>query len=219
MLSNVAAGTVDHIWSIFEAEAMNGLVRSVIQLSSVRNKESYNVRKEAMYAVCNLVTTASNEQYKQLLQLEVLDPICDMLSSASYHHDVKLLLVVLEAVEFVLHTNELNGTSYDQIIDGYGGVEALEDLQEHSSHDVYLKAASILEKYFNGVAEQEIESYMVSTSNQCDDTDIKLQHHDNSMIMMNPGPIKFDFSSPNTSSDIMINNVLPPKQLFPITDK
>lgn len=196
MLSNIAAGTVDDIWAIFAAEKMNGLVRKLIRLASVRNDESMNVRKEALWTLSNIITTGNAEQHNIILKMSVIDPLCDVLSSASYRHDAKLLLAVMEALEVILYKNELNGTSYDRVIDEYDGVEALENLQDHPSNDVYMKAAFILEKYFNGTAEDE------------QDIAFFTQSDNNNTVSM-----KFDFSSP--SSGITDNLPLPPKQLFP----
>lgn len=145
MLSNVAAGTTDHIDALFRAQNQEGLIQSVINMSGT---EVMMVRKEAMWTVCNIITTSTKKyHFNALIRMSAIDKICKMLR---YNEDVRLLLSVLNALEVILVKNEENGTIYDRIVDECGGVELLEMLQEHKSLDVYNCAISLLERFFGG---------------------------------------------------------------------
>jgi importin subunit alpha-6/7 len=158
MLSNIAAGTEDHIWSIFQATRNSGLVNSIIKKAS--SSETINVRKEAIWTISNILTTGCRHQYKILVQLDAIDPLCEILS---YMEDSKLLVIAMAALEVILVNNEEDNTAHDQIIEAYGGVEALEKLQEHPSNEVYEKAVYLIEKFFNGIEEENDQNVMPTT--------------------------------------------------------
>jgi importin subunit alpha-6/7 len=162
MLSNIAAGTEEHIWSLFQAQKQSGLVKTLIRMAT--SSETMSVRKEALWAICNIVTTGTTSQYQYMIELDVLDPLCDILT---YRDDSKLLLIVLEALENILIKNEENGTSHAQTIEEYQGLDALESLQDHPSNEVYMKAVSILERFFGGAEEEEDQNIMPSSDANC----------------------------------------------------
>jgi importin subunit alpha-6/7 len=155
MLSNVAAGTEDHIWSIFNASKHCDLIRAIIEKAS--SAEPINVRKEAIWTISNILTTGCRNQYKLMVQYDAIDPLCDILSC---NEDAKLLLIAMQAIEVILEQNEQDGTLHNQVFESYGGVEAMEKLQEHPCHDVYEKAVFLLEKFFNATEEETDQNIM-----------------------------------------------------------
>jgi hypothetical protein len=79
-------------------------------------------------------------------------PLCDLLSLK----DVKLIGVVLEALENILYVGEksvkdqkITENPYTQVIEEAEGLDKLEDLQNIENEDIYNKVVKILETYFN----------------------------------------------------------------------
>ena len=69
----------------------------------------------------------------------------------------------MEALEAILKSAS-EGNKYSQLVDEADGIEKLENLQEHESHEVYQKAVTIVEKYFGG-SEEESENLTPSVGN------------------------------------------------------
>ena len=58
---------------------------------------------------------------------------------------------------------EADPTAYSDLVDEAGGMELLEELQQHDSEKVYKKAVAIIEKYFGG-EEDEDENLVPNTT-------------------------------------------------------
>ena len=102
------------------------------------------MRKEACWVVCNIVCDSTNRTHHQkLIELGAVRHLCDVLV-ANEIHIVKNTLCALETL--------LKGDSANvrDLIDEADGIEKIEDLQNHSSAEIYKKASEIIEKYFGG---------------------------------------------------------------------
>lgn len=147
MLSNIAAGSVTQLESVFQQRDLLG---RVIQIA---RSDRFEVRKEALWVVCNIFTTGEENHVRNLVQNDGFAALIDGLQVT----DSKVLLVVLEAIEVVLKLGNRLGLNYAQMFDELTGLDQLEALQEHPSEEVYLKAVEMLEKYF-GVEDEEDEN-------------------------------------------------------------
>jgi importin subunit alpha-1 len=83
-----------------------------------------------------------------------LKPLCEFLQRDTAK-DHKLLLVILDALDNVLTvgtSDPLGGDEreYADLLDEYGGVDAIDLLQRHDNDSVYLRAKSIIDKFFGG---------------------------------------------------------------------
>jgi HEAT repeat protein len=149
-VSNVAAGTTRQL--DFLMEHMDVLKLVLEQMSS---GAEWDVRKEAVWVISNISTAAKNAHLLTLLQLGVITPICDVLTV----DDAKVVMCALEALEVFL---KLNDTRADldllAAVSDCGGVDALENLQEHANTDVYEKAVELIEMYFGGEEEELLEN-------------------------------------------------------------
>ena len=116
----------------------------------------WDVRKEACYIVCNAMTTGKDDEVQKCAEGGAIKGMCTLLQA----NDVKIILVVLESIEVMLKLGAKRGTTaYTDALEEEGGIDALENLQEHENNDVYEKAAAIVEMYFGD--EEEYEDMVV----------------------------------------------------------
>ena len=146
IVSNITAGPLAHVQSVCTA----GLVPRLVELSSA-GREDFEVRKEAVYALCNACGGDSAQVLSGLVASGVVQPFSDLLECA----DASLLLAVLEALEALLGAGaaavaagatEQNACAV--IFDEVGGLPKLEALQSHQNEEVYKKAVSMLDAFF-----------------------------------------------------------------------
>lgn len=93
---------------------------------------------------------------------ECIDALCALLCAT----DVRVQNVALEGIHNLLKAGETGKqmgnigmiweNKYAEVSDELGGVEEIEELQEHQNEDIYNKAVYILETYF-GVEEEEAQ--------------------------------------------------------------
>jgi hypothetical protein len=152
-LSNVTAGTADQIQSVINA----GVFPKLIEL--LRSSE-FDIQKEAAWAVSNATSGGTPEQILYLVHQGAIPPLCALLNVA----DVKVVTVALEGLENVLKAAQStsNGDIFDRVvtlISEAGGLNAIEELQNHENQGIYQRAVKMLETYFGG--EEEDESAIV----------------------------------------------------------
>lgn len=147
MASNIAAGTQKQISLLLsQSGIMQHLIDNAIQ-------GSWDIKKEALWALSNICTTGTDIHIQALIQSEGLRPLAEALSLTNA--DTGVLLACLDAVERVMEVGERNGHDYCRIFDEYNGIDYLENLQEHPSDDVYKKTVKIIEAYFGGDDEED----------------------------------------------------------------
>lgn len=139
-LSNITAGTQIQIQSVIDANLIPQLVH-VLAHSELR------VQKEAAWALTNYTSGASQEQVLYLVQCQVIKPMCDLLAVK----DAKLIKVILDGLSNILLVAEKVGQLEQArlYIEEIGGLNRLEELQEHENEDVYKQAYSMVEKFFS----------------------------------------------------------------------
>ncbi len=138
VLSNIAAGTAQQMNSLFNIPDL--VPRILRQLNSVTE---WDVRKEAAWVICNLLTSCAPPKIIEMIELGTIHPLCDLLSAG----DSRVILIALDALESVLRINN-NLQSVTQLIEEAGGVDSLEKLQEHENTKVYQKTVQILGREF-----------------------------------------------------------------------
>lgn len=139
-LSNITAGTQVQIQSIINANLIPVLVQ-VLATSELR------VQKEAAWALTNYTSGASTDQVLYLVQCQVIKPICDLLSAK----DPKLIKVLLDGLCNILLVAEKVGQIEQArlYIEEIGGLNKIEELQEHENEEVYKLAYHMVEKFFS----------------------------------------------------------------------
>jgi importin subunit alpha-6/7 len=143
-LSNITAGSRPQIQRVLDAGIVSALV-------SVLKDGEFDVKKEAAWALSNAVTGGNSKQVRFIAKSNVLKPVCELLVT----EDVRIIGVALDIIDGVLQagaTCDKSGNSFNMFadeVDGVGGVDAIEDLQQHANQDIYERAAEILETYFD----------------------------------------------------------------------
>lgn len=149
LASNIAAGTKNQIAMLMHRR---GILNALIENAT---HSTWEVRKEAIWALANICTTGDEVQVMGLVQYEGVRPLIDLL--AFKNADAPVLVAALEAIEQVLLVGDRHGKDYCTLLDEYNGIDNLENLQEHPSDSVYKKTVHIIETYF-GADEQEDEN-------------------------------------------------------------
>jgi len=150
-VSNITAGTRDQIKAVLDA----GIAPHLIHLLSTAD---YDIKKEAAWAISNATSGGSPEQLQALVAAGALKPMCDLLAVS----DVRIITVALEALENFLRVGQAaeripggpGFNPYLALVEDAGGLDKLEALQEHPNEDVYRKAGSLLEEFFDAAEER-----------------------------------------------------------------
>lgn len=122
----------------------------------------FKSQKEAAWAITNFTSGATIQQLSHLLQLGVLPPLCNLLEA----QDWKTISVVLDALCNILSNAEKIGelVRVGIMIEECGGVDKLENLQNHENLQVYNKALSIIERFFSKEVRTIIKSFKIIIS-------------------------------------------------------
>jgi importin subunit alpha-1 len=153
-ISNITAGTKEQIQSVIDA----GIIPPLVHLLA---SAEFDIKKEAAWAVSNATSGGTGEQIRYLVTQGCIKPLCDLLTCS----DARIIIVALEGLENILKLGQSDqelGVSggvnpYAALIDEAEGVDKIEELQNHSNEDIYEKAVSILENYFD-VEDGEVEN-------------------------------------------------------------
>ena len=139
-LSNITAGTKTQVQAVIDA----GLIPQVIHLLS---RGDLATKREAAWCVNNLSLSGKKEQVAYVLQQGALNPLCQALTV----EDPQVLVVVLDALSNILKlaaTNENDLISLTSQIEECGGLDKIEELQNHRNEEIYKLAFDIIDKYF-----------------------------------------------------------------------
>jgi importin subunit alpha-1 len=139
-LSNIAAGTPSQISLLFKTR---GVMATVVDYARTA---TWDVRKEAIWTVCNVFTGGNHIHVQDLVDLDGIESLREALDL----NDIGLQYRALDAIEQLIRVGDANGKDYRVFIDELGGIEKIEDLQEHTSDKIYLKVVKILDELFGG---------------------------------------------------------------------
>eukprot|EP01127_Copromyxa_protea_P023002 TRINITY_DN84_c0_g1_i1.p1 TRINITY_DN84_c0_g1~~TRINITY_DN84_c0_g1_i1.p1 ORF type:complete len:318 (-),score=38.94 TRINITY_DN84_c0_g1_i1:26-979(-) len=141
-ISNITAGNKDQISACISA----GIMPHLIELLKTSD---FDVMKEAAWAISNATSGGNAEQIRYLVNLQVIEPMCGLLSC----NDTRIVLVALEGLENILKVGEKDARQtginmYTVMLEECGGLDIIEELQSHQNIEIYEKAVNILEMYF-----------------------------------------------------------------------
>eukprot|EP01119_Soliformovum_irregulare_P008929 TRINITY_DN2201_c1_g1_i1.p1 TRINITY_DN2201_c1_g1~~TRINITY_DN2201_c1_g1_i1.p1 ORF type:complete len:517 (+),score=208.24 TRINITY_DN2201_c1_g1_i1:196-1746(+) len=155
-ISNVCAGSRDQCQTIFSANIFPRIIH-------LYKSGDFDVKKECAWAVSNALSWKIPGNVRTLVEAGVIPAIVDMMKAK----DNKMVIVALESLEQILKVGEgkKNGMEniYKSQVEEAEGIDALEELQQHISEEIYKKALNLLETYFAG--EDENENQQAVTSN------------------------------------------------------
>jgi len=142
--SNITAGTKAQIGAFL---AMPGLPEALFQ--QLEDGE-WSVQKEAAWTVANICNSGSSELIQCIVERHnAIGPLCALLSAT----DAKIITLMLSALESILKVS----TEYSVQIEEAGGLDTIEDLQNHSDDKIYQQARTLIETYF-GCEDEEDEN-------------------------------------------------------------
>ena len=96
----------------------------------------------------NLTSGGTAEQIVHLCQCGVLDPFCNLLTA----DDAKIICIILDGLTNIFnaakHISDLAVDEMRTVIEANGGLDKIEQLQNHKNDEVYKKAHEIIETFF-----------------------------------------------------------------------
>lgn len=148
-ISNITAGTPQQIQQVISANLIPPLV-------NILKEDQFDVQKEAAWAIANITSGGNEEQTKFLVSQASIPALCAMVNCG----DTKMIIVVLDAIENILKVGLKNSNGrvvdnlYADAVEECGGLDAVEELQNHENEEIYEKVVNILQKYFES---EEVE--------------------------------------------------------------
>ena len=113
----------------------------------------YGVKREATWAICNIIVRANIEFVKEVVRMDVLQSFCPLLDE---WEDPMVELVILEAVESLLQKDPQEGRI---AVEESGCLAKIEELSYDQNDDVSSMASQLIDTWFD---------------NEVDDTDSTL---------------------------------------------
>eukprot|EP00013_Stygamoeba_regulata_P025233 CAMPEP_0177648282 /NCGR_PEP_ID=MMETSP0447-20121125/10747_1 /TAXON_ID=0 /ORGANISM="Stygamoeba regulata, Strain BSH-02190019" /LENGTH=516 /DNA_ID=CAMNT_0019150917 /DNA_START=84 /DNA_END=1634 /DNA_ORIENTATION=+ len=153
-ISNITAGTAAQIKEVLMTPTI------VPQLLRCMQTAEWDVKKEAAWAIGN-ATNGTPEQVRFLVESGCIPPLCDVL----LWPEPRLAMVGLEALENILRVGKKDAEQsaqsdlnpYHLVIESCGGVDNLEELQNHENQRISDKATHIIAEYLGGTENADLE--------------------------------------------------------------
>ncbi len=147
-ISNITAGTNSQIQLVLES----GIVPLLLRLMK---EGDFDVRKEVVWVVTNAISGGSNENVGYLMNGGFLKAYIDLLPS----HDCDTVITCLDGLSRFLEIgNDVSITGVNPhaaSLELYGGLDIIEDLQNHSHKKIHEMAGNIIDQYFGQDEEEE----------------------------------------------------------------
>ncbi|XP_035279511.1 importin subunit alpha-3-like isoform X1 [Anguilla anguilla] len=137
-LSNITAGNPQQVQAVIDA----GLVPMIIHLL---DKGDFGTQKEAAWAISNLTISGKKEQVAHLVQQQVIPPFCNLLTV----RDSQVVQVVLDGLRSMLKMADQEADTVAGIIEECGGLEKIEQLQNHENEEIYKLSYEIIDQFFS----------------------------------------------------------------------
>jgi hypothetical protein len=145
-LSNIAAGTIDHINKIIQHQ---DLIKETIYLATVGSDA---VKKEALWALSNITTNGVLKHAHNLVRCGSIPAFCKYLELP---YDNNIVMIILEAIEKLLTYNQEADMGYIKYFELCNGIKVIEDLQDSQNDTIYETVYRIIVNFFNGREEDE----------------------------------------------------------------
>mmetsp|Transcript_17262 Transcript_17262/g.22028 ORF Transcript_17262/g.22028 Transcript_17262/m.22028 type:complete len:543 (-) Transcript_17262:290-1918(-) len=149
-ISNITAGNKDQIKAVIDANIIPLLIKML-------KEEQFEIQKESAWAISNATSGGTPEQIMHLVHCGCIKPLCDLLTVP----DAKIILVALEGLENILKVGEAEAKAQgidNQLalhIEEAGGLQKIEELQNHNEEMVFSKASKIIQRYYDEEGEDE----------------------------------------------------------------
>ncbi len=147
-ISNITAGTAPQIQQVLESGAVPLLLH-------LMEEGEFNVKKETAWTVSNAISGGSDEQVKYLMNEGFLKALVGLLSS----HDCETVIMCLDGLSRVLEIgntmSNMDNNPYTIALESNGGLDIIEDLQNHSHEKIHEMTGNILDQYFEEEEERD----------------------------------------------------------------
>ncbi len=147
--SNIA-GNDSQITQIFKTN----LIPKIFHL--VKDND-YEVTKEAIWAIGNLINSSNFENCVKLIDANVLDPILYLLSNFMDSYTVILTLNTIEILfehgKYSSYVHEFN--PFVKLFVEKGGLEAIDQLQYHKNEKIFAMVSNLIDNYFSNYIENK----------------------------------------------------------------
>uniref|UniRef100_A0A672MCM7 Importin subunit alpha n=1 Tax=Sinocyclocheilus grahami TaxID=75366 RepID=A0A672MCM7_SINGR len=105
----------------------------------------FGTQKEAAWAISNLTISGRKDQVAYLIQQQVVPPFCNLLTVK----DAQVVQVVLDGLSNILKMADDEAETIANLIEECGGLEKIEQLQNHENEDIYKLAYEIIDQFFS----------------------------------------------------------------------
>ena len=154
-LSNIAAGTAQQVAALADTP---GLIAAALR---VLRSDGWEIRKEAAWLVCNVACCGAPRHGRACIAEGAVPDVCELLGVA----DSSIVLVALDALDALLnldgnndaneHGSAVKPRSVAVLVDECGGIDRIEDLQQHENAEVYRRSVQLLERHFDAEDKEE----------------------------------------------------------------
>lgn len=141
-ISNITAGNPPQIQQVLES----GVLPLLLYLME---EGEFDVKKEIAYAITNAISGGSNEQARYLMNIGFLKAYISLLPS----RDCETVIMCLDGLSRALEIGDGfidSDNPYAIDLELHGGLDIIEDLQNHSNNKICDMAGKILDQYFDG---------------------------------------------------------------------
>mmetsp|Transcript_6096 Transcript_6096/g.9239 ORF Transcript_6096/g.9239 Transcript_6096/m.9239 type:complete len:503 (-) Transcript_6096:82-1590(-) len=147
IVSNITAGDADQIQKVISANFLPILVNIV-------KTDEFSIRKEACFALCNITLQGQPHQIRKLIQEGAIQPLCSLLTN----QDVTFSGLCLEGIQRILEVgkSDLDDLDVPSMVESAGGLEAIEQLQNHQNDMIATLASKVYDSYFSEDAMMEM---------------------------------------------------------------
>ncbi|KAL4219948.1 Importin subunit alpha-3 [Mactra antiquata] len=143
-LSNITAGNMTQVQAVIDA----GLIPMIIHHLS---KGDFQTQKEAAWAISNLTISGKKDQVGYVVQAGVIPPFCSLLGVK----DTQVVNVVLDGINNILKMAGDDAEAICTLIEECGGLDKIENLQNHENEEIYNLAYQIIDQFFSADVEED----------------------------------------------------------------
>ena len=142
-ISNICAGTNEQLDTLISSGVMPGLISCAYS----SNKE---IKKETVWALSNAAAGGRPDQVAKFVEFGIIQALCSLFTE----NDMKIVSVALEGLNRILKCGKENFVGSGQVsefvgvVEQCGGLNKIEKLQHHLNTQIYEKARTMIESYF-----------------------------------------------------------------------
>ncbi|XP_013408662.1 importin subunit alpha-3-like [Lingula anatina] len=143
-LSNITAGNQQQVQAVIDAKLIPMIIHHL-------NRGEFQTQKEAAWAISNLTISGRKDQVAYVVQQGVIPPFCNLMTVK----ELQVIQVVLDGINNIL---KMAGDDTERIcneIEGCGGLDKIESLQNHENEEIYKLAYEIIDQYFSGDIDED----------------------------------------------------------------